>query len=152
MLLQASVLFFLTMIIISHISPWHSLPPFSSLFVCLFTPALQRPPIGNCRISFVFSCFYYPNPFIFLLLCSFFPSCSLASFNHPVLLWESRLCSSTKGPERLLIIPQHVSHLHKHVAKNKPFPCQPPYTLEAKIFPLVYEDALLVYASPYFLK
>lgn len=69
----------------------------------------------------------------------FFFSCSLASFNHPLLLWESRLCSSTEGPESLLIIPQHVSHLHKHAAKNKPFPCQPPYTLQPKIFPLIYK-------------
>lgn len=78
------------------------------------------------------------------------PSCSLAPFNHPLLLWESHLCSSTEGPESLLIIPQHGSHLHKHAAKNKPFPS--PATLhtrsQKKKFPLIYKDASLSLASP----
>lgn len=142
------VVFFFLTIIISPIAITFS--TISSLFAFLFAPALQRPPIGNCRISFVFSCFFYPSPFYSCV--HFFPSCSLASFNHPLLLWKSRLCSSTEGLESLLIIPKHVSHLHKRASKNKPFPCQPPYTLEVKIFLLIFKDAPLSLASPCFPK
>lgn len=125
-------------ILLHHFHPYlfvSSLPPYRDLPLLIVIFPLD------------IHAFYYPSPFYSCVL--FFPSCSLASFNHPLLLRESRLCSSTKGPKSLLIIPQHGSHLHKHAAKNKPFPCQPPYTQEAKISPLIYKDApLSSLASP----
>lgn len=109
-----SFLFPLTTIIICLIA----MTFFSTIFisVCLSSHSCL------CLISFVFLCLHYPSHFCPVF---FLPSCSLAAFNHPLPLWESRLCSSTEGPESLLIIPQHVSHLHKHAAKNNRFLCQP---------------------------
>lgn len=84
--------------------------------------------------------------FFLLLLISFLQSPS-AALRVPV------SAAPPRGPESLLIIPQHGSHLHKHAAKNKPFfPRQPPYTLEAKIFPLIYKYVPLSLISFYLRK
>lgn len=106
----------------------------------------HTPPSANCRIfSLFFPCFYplqtlMPPAFLFS------PSRSLASFNHPLLLPASRLCSSSEGPESLLIIPQRGRHLHKHAAKNKPFPWHLTRH-EPKTFPLIYY--LRMFSSPH---
>lgn len=88
------------------------------------TPAWLRPPAGGCEISlFASSFFSHPSPF-----CS--PSCSLAPFSR---CSESLVSAASCRPQRaFLIIPQHVSHLHKHAAKNSPFPCQPSCTPRVK--------------------
>ena len=132
----------MTMIIIFPIKRTFSLSIFT-LFLPFFTPVFLRPPTGSCLLFPAFIIPVLSDP-VFL-----FSSCSLVSFNHPLLFSESRLWSSTEGPESLLIIPQHVSHLHKHAAKNNPFPCQPTYTLEIKKIPLICEDAsTCIFPSP----
>lgn len=118
------VFFFMSMIIIF----WITMTFFTIFLVFFSSFHFYLPPvIAASPLHFhAFIIPVLPAPVFFL------PSCSLASFNHPLLRWESRLCSSTEDPESLLIIPQHVSHLHKHAAKNNRLPCQPTYTLEVK--------------------
>lgn len=121
----------------------------SAIFItfCLSTPLVLYRDLPLVIVIFPF----YFHAFIIAALYTpvlFFPSCSLASFNHPLPLCASRLCGSSEGPESFLIIPQHGSHFHKHAAKNKPFPCQPPHTPEAKnISPRPYRCIALTRVS-----